>query len=256
MPFSFFRRTGRARRAGTHAGGALTMVLVAIALLTALLFMMTRSERGGGAAGEQDALAAAQIMEYGANLRQAVELVLSNGADIREVGFENGTTATSYANGDSTAATRVFDTAGGGMSYLAPEPRWLDPALVGNPYYGEWLFPDNVCVPFVGQGADGSGTTTICRADGVDNEELTAVLLYVRQDICIRINRELDIPLCSGVPCEQAAGSAGGSAPYTGAFADGISVDASGGIFNRRRQGCLLLNGTATYAYYQVLAAR
>jgi hypothetical protein len=166
-----------------------------------------------------------------------------------------------YANGSATTATTVFNAAGGGVKYAAPESTWLDPAQSARAFYGQWYFPNNVCVPFVGMGADGSGTTSACNTAGAANNEVIAVLPYVTAAICTRIDAALGVALCSGAPCTASATllPVVAADEFTGTFVNGrMFYAATGTPFNGQRAGCIAGTGTSAgmYFYYRVLAER
>jgi hypothetical protein len=250
------------RRAGER-GNALIMVLVAIVLFALLIMFITRSSRtGSDMSAEQAALAADGIMRAGDDMNQAVQQILNAGGDVSKLSFQDAATGAAYANGSATAATTVFGPSGGGAKYPKPDTAWLDGAQSAKAFYGKWYFPNNVCVPYVGMGADGGGATTACNAAGATNNEVIAVLPYVSAAVCTRLDKSLGVTMCSGAPCAASATilPATGADEYTGSFVNGkMFYSSSAGLpFNAKHSGCIAGTGTSAgmYFYYRVLAER
>lgn len=242
----------------TQKGSALVYVLVAIVAFAALSYGITRDSRSTGNFSQDAAFAANGIMQYGTRLENAVETLVSTGTDIHQISFENGAVA-GYANAAATNANKVFHADGAGVIYTAPEADWLDSAHSAKTYYGEWYFAADVCVPYMG-----SGDNT-CNSDGSANtEDLVVFLPYIKKDVCLNINRRMDIASCAtDDPCDDSAGNMWPSAntKFTGSFADGEAAYNTGGAYLFKNSGCLEGSGAntppaGTYTYYKVLLAR
>jgi hypothetical protein len=249
-------------------GNALFIILIAIALVAALTYTFVRTTRMTGALSQETVtLGGNAIMHYGDSMHNAVQGVLGGGTYVSKLSFSN-TTITGYDNandngaGADTPVNMVFSTGGGGMRYEAPDAIWLDSSKSASDFYGQWYFPKNICVPYVGMGADGAGGTTLCSADSVDNEEVVMILPYVKAEICTYIDKKLGITMCSGAPCAAAVTLAPNAASdkFAGTFSDGKALYSSSGssAYNHQYEGCIQgTGGTAgTYFYYKVLAER
>ena len=243
---------------GTQKGSAFIYILIAIVAFAALSYSITRDSRSTGNFSQDATFAANDIMQYGTRLENAVEVLVSTGTDIRQISFENSAVA-GYANAAATDKNKVFHAAGAGVTYMAPEADWLDPAHSAKTFYGQWYFAANVCVPYMGSG----GTT--CNSDGSSNtEDIVVFLPYIKKDICLNINRRMDIaPCATDDPCDDSAGNMWtvANTKFTGSFADGEAAYNSGGAYLFKNSGCL--EGSAsntppagTYTYYKVLLAR
>jgi hypothetical protein len=243
---------------GTQKGNVLFYILIAIVAFAALSYSITRDSRMTGNLSQDTTFAANGIMQYGTLLENAVETLLSTGTQISQLSFENGAVA-GYTNAAAADANKVFHAAGGGLTYVAPEDAWLDSAQSAEPLYGEWYFAANVCVPFMG-----SGDAT-CNADGnAGTEDIVVFLPYIKKDVCLYINRRMDIAACAANdPCDDSAGNMWPPAntKFTGSFADGEAAYNAGGAYLFKTSGCL--EGSAantpdagTYTYFKVLLAR
>lgn len=242
------------RNIGHYQGGsALFWILIGVALFAALGLAVTRGMRGGGEeviAEEAARLRAVAIVQYGNSLRAAVQALRVEGVAPDRLSFETPLLS-GYANsacGDDSC--RVFGT-GGGVAYRAPDSGWLDSAQSAQPLYGQWYFPAQLCAQGVGSGGAG------CDSDGADNEDVVAILPWVRREVCAAINEKLGLANPGDPPpVEVGNGWAAGHPKFTGGFADGAVLEQGG-----RMAGCFAGNGAATppggaYAYFQILAPR
>jgi hypothetical protein len=263
-----FRRPLTRPQQTRQSGGALFIVLLALALMALLTYAGVMSRKGSdNAAQENIPFAAASILRFGDNVHNAVQTAMTSGradaaGEVSTLSFETTATGANYHNNNATNTTTVFGTTGG-LGYTAPDALWLDSSLSANAFYGKWYFPKNVCVPFVGTGGDGAtgGSATICSADSVDNEDVIMVLPYVRASICTAIDQKLNITLCSGAPCAASATILpAASTEFAGAFADGKAYYTTSGsrAFNGKAEGCIAGTGTSAgmYFYYKVLFER
>ncbi|HBR68150.1 MAG TPA: hypothetical protein DEA55_02115 [Rhodospirillaceae bacterium] len=239
-------------------GSALFIILIAVALFAALGYAVSNMMRGGSTnIGEETAaLRADEIIEYGRKMREAVQNIrISNNCTVTQISFENATVA-GYTNagapGDDTC--NVFEQAGGGLTYIVPETRWLDSSFSGNASYGQMLFNGTVCVDTL---PDGDYTT--CLSDATDNEELTFFVPFVQQDVCLAINEKLGITNPSGDAPEDVDCSWGGK--FTGSYADGGAIgnavnELDGKLTGCYKQDAACLAMPGSYHYYQVLVVR
>lgn len=235
-------------------GSALLWILIGVALFAALGFAVTRGMRGGGEstiAVEVARARAIDVVQYGNALRAAVQNLRIEGVTPQAVSFETPLVS-GYANANCAGSScKVFDPGGGGMAYRAPAEEWLDQSQSAKTLFGQWYFPAGVCVEDIGSGGAG------CDSDGEDNEDLIAVLPWVRREICIEINEKLGISNPGGnPPVEVGNGWPVANTKFTGTFSDGVILEQTG-----QSAGCFAGNAAATppagaYAFFQVLMAR
>ncbi|MDD9901729.1 MAG: hypothetical protein OXT65_12175 [Alphaproteobacteria bacterium] len=178
------------------AGNALFLILIAVALFAALTYAVTQSGRGSGTiSSEQAVLTAAQITQVGAQMKHAVSRMVILGTPVTDVSFEHALLTGYDHTPVATTQEQLFHPDGGGITYSAPPAAWLDSSQSGETGYGQWHFPMDTCVEDVG--AD----DTDCWIDGLDNEDMIAMLHYIPKDVCLAINRQLEgIPETGGEP--------------------------------------------------------
>lgn len=235
-------------------GSALLWILIGVVLFAALAFAVTRGMRGGNEtviASEVSKTRAIDVVQYGNALRAAVQNLRIEGVTPQLISFETPL-LTGYANTACTEARcKIFDPSGGGLAYRDPAKEWLDSKQSAQPFFGQWYFPPNVCVEDIGSGGAG------CDSDGMDNEDMIAILPWVRREICIEINNKLGVANPGGnPPVESGDGWSGAGTQFTGTFTDSVILEQPG-----QTAGCFAGNGTATppagaYAFFQVLMAR
>ena len=237
--------------AGHQSGSALFYIFIAIALFGALSFAVANIMRSGSSKPNNEAriLEATDIIQYGDALKRGIHAMRIRSVDDTQISFESPQLAGYSPHAScSTDSCRVFRPAGGGVTYMPPAESWMDIAGSGA-LYKTWFFPAGVCVE--GAGAGGSG----CASDGDDNEDLVAILPWVKHDVCVQINTQLGVANVAGEPPQASAGAwPSGNTKFTGTFSQD-SVIARGGAM----AGCLRGNGTppsTSYFYYKVLLAR
>ncbi len=236
----------------TQKGSALFIILVGVVLFAALSYTVAQMMRGGNPAiitEEKARLYADELLNYARALRQATQNVKINGCPDLSISFE-APNLTGY--GHTPAATdgcKIFHEAGGAVNYLVPSQDWLDMIYSPAPLRGEWLFATGACVPGVGNAVAG------CQADSVDNEALVALLLFLRKEVCIKVNELLGVPNVNGSPPPITIVGPGTFAKFIGTQSDGSAIDTGG-----KMAGCYEGNGIttplSTYHFYQVLLPR
>lgn len=162
-----------------QAGGVIILIFVMIALFSALSFTVSRSMRGGAGKidAEQAQLAATEILSYARSVRSAVQELQINGCDETEISFENSTVG-GYTNPNSPTdkSCHIFDTNGGGLSYLAPNKAWQDSSKTGDTGYSEIYFISTNRI--VGVGDD-------------TNDDLTLHVHWLKESVCKEINNQI-----------------------------------------------------------------
>jgi hypothetical protein len=243
-------------------GNVLFIILVAIALFAALSFTLVNMGRNSSSLSREDAMISAdQILDFSTVVQEAVErMIYSGSAAVQGVSFENSQVGAPYAHSPlATAEEKVFDRAGGGVTYLVPRAKWLDGVNISETAYGQWFFPDATCVPNVGKG-DTDGTA--CSADSVSNEELIIALPYVAKDVCLTINDKLGVDNPSGnPPLDTGCAFDPATDHFQGVFNEGKNISAaqlngkSAACFTVDT-GCPAFGGGEVYVFYRVLAPR
>ncbi|MBU0800596.1 MAG: hypothetical protein KKA05_06280 [Alphaproteobacteria bacterium] len=241
-----------------ESGSVIIWIFVCVAMFAALSFAVADMMRGGGTGKNEELVNvyASDIMSYSDNIRRAIQVMRVDGVSVSELSFEN-----SFISGYENPRCNdpeclVFNTAGGGVTYTIPDPKWLDITKDDEVYFNEWFVAADTCVPDVGTG------DATCAASDTTNEDLTLFLTHIKRPICMEINKQLGIenpnnapPQESGCPWSTAATNR-----YTGSFINGESIIA-GTSFAGRQSGCFQIGVCAgydadTYHYYQVLLPR
>jgi len=165
-------------------GNILFLILLAVVLFAALAYAVTQSMRGGGqdATKEQGQSYAAELIQYGAMLQNTINrLMLVNDCKDTQLSFEN-TLVTSYVNSSAPAKCKIFDPAGGGMSFKAIPARYLDTSYSAAYDYGYGGVFDQQSITYVGL-SDANGT-------GV-GKDLVMFIPYVTANLCLEFNKML-----------------------------------------------------------------
>ena len=239
-------------KAAPESGSVLIYILMAIALFGALSFAVANIMRSGGGDPNREAmnLQSTDVLQYGDALKRAVQGMRIRSAEDSQISFETPQLS-GYAPHASctTNPCRVFHPAGGGIAYMPPPASWLDLTGSAQPLYGQWYFPAGVCVENIGTG------TSTCNVDTDDNDELVAILPWIKRQLCIQINERLGILNPAGEP-PVASGPAWSAAnpKFTGTFSENAVIARAGAP-----AGCLRGNTTPasnSYFYYKVLLAR
>lgn len=246
------QRRPKQRRHG-EKGSVLIYIFIAIILLAALTFAISRGNREGSATIDRERadLHATQILDYVSMMRRAVQSMTINGARPQDLCFY----AAGWGNADydpvagaplecPDARMAVFGGIGGGATFQTPSDDILDKAQAAQPRYGAWYFTGSNSV--TGVGTDGAG---------IENKELLVVLPYIRREVCSAINRRLQIPGAEIPPVDDANFSM--VAPFTGSFVAGHALNTA--VLDGRRTGCFAATTTpvsGSYVFYAVLIAR
>ncbi len=249
----------------TQSGNAFWIILLAIALLVALTITITRSTESTEDSGTRDRnrIAATDIIRQAKSIQQAVEQLRLRGTAENQMNFDNSFVA-GYANtrcGDSTSNTddnpcKIFHAEGVGLTYKTPPATWLDGTRSGEDLYGEWYFYATACVPGIGTGGTG------CSAD-VTATELMIGLPWIREDVCVEINRLTGVDNLSGPtrpPLLPGSAYTPARTKFTGTFSTDSEIDTAANAFTARQSGCFQgASGSdpdGGFHFYHVLIAR
>lgn len=166
----------------TESGNVLIYILIAVILFAALSFAFTQTQQGGQGAQStlsegKASLSASQIIDFASDIDKAISQMqtLSNCEDT-EISFDyasgNDAFSADYDHAGSRKACKVFNTAGGSMTYNKPRSEWFASSATDE----DWAFNeakiDNV---------------------GTSKNELLIHLRDVKEDICKKLNAELDV---------------------------------------------------------------
>ncbi len=247
----------------TDSGSVIIWILIAVALFASLSFavsQMMRSDGGADAiADEKAALIASEILDYARTMRESVQVMKIDGCEDTDISFENDAVSGYEHDPLGPEACRLFRVPGAGMNYLAPDGAWLDTAQSSAEYFGDWFMTGESCVYDIGSGGIDCAT-----ANGTDDNDLIAVLPWIRERLCVAINDRLGITNPGGrPPVSQEKSWEDPITQYEGTFTSGttaIQSDISGAAILRGKiAGCFEGDkwpSEDTYHFYQVLIAR
>lgn len=220
-------------------GNILWFILIAVVLLAGLTAVISRGGSSVEQSGdiEQLRLQASHLMRYAKSIETAVQEMQLRGVSENDISFENNITATDYTNAGCTdSGCMIFDVGGAGLTYRNFE----------NISTQDWIFTgaNNVGTASGPVGTTGAGT----------GNDLVMLLPGISSQLCIQINRDLDIGTPGTIPEDQ-TGIA--TTEFTGAFPGGAAVILDGDPapfeLDMQNAGCFTA-GATNYFYYVVLA--
>jgi len=181
------------------------------------------------------------LFQYAIEIKKAVLRALEkNGYDHNVLSFE-----TEYLEGYKNENCeepycRIFNPEGGEIAYRIPSADWLDSVYKDHPLFGKWIFTGSLCI-----GSDKKNLPQQCDKDGQDNEELVAILPWVKKDLCEVINSQVDLLTDTGAVPEVAQElNPGRLTRFTGSYGDGFrlySKAAEENIFRKWPTGCFAI---------------
>lgn len=240
-----------------ESGNVLFLILIAVALFAFLSYVgaqSTRSTSGMGSA-ENVSMRASQIIQFATYTEQAI--LRMRFRDVPDEAFcfddDNWGHNDYYHSGCDTVKHRVFSNApeGGNIPWRTPPEGAND----GSP----WYFPADICIAGLGKSVDMN-----CDSDSTgDSEDLVMILPNLDLDICLSINKQLDIANPGGLP-PQIGGTmyAAGMPKFTGTYSDGGVINSNGddpSILRNQQEGCVEGNVSppaGTYHYFHILLPR
>lgn len=238
-----------------QSGNAFWIILLAIALLVALTVTITKSGENTEQSGQRDRnrIQASDILRQAKSIEQVIQNMRLAGIPENDISFENDT-VTGYENSNCTGSCRIFDVEGGGLTYKAPSPGWLDSTKSAEALYGEWYFFANACIPVVGTG-DAS-----C-ASNARATELIVALPWVTRDLCIELNRLSGVQnLSDPIRPPKTSGAAVKTTrdKFTGVFEEFAVINNTDDAFRGKPTGCFEgdTDPVGGYHFYHVLIPR
>lgn len=222
-------------------GSALVYILIAIALMAALAYNITRGSRSGSGmlTEEQNSLLASEIIAYSDVIAQTVQKLKLRGCKDTEISFENldpqwpGTYTNPNAPSDKSC--HVFEVGSGNTNTYTVLENFL-----ASPY------------GFTYSGMEAIGEVSV-EDVGTSESELTLWIYYLKRDICIKIHEKI------GLPSPQLENVGVFTGVFTGTYgslAENVGDDSPTDILKGKLSGCVM-SATLDYGhYYQVLIAR
>lgn len=252
-----------------ESGNALFIILIAVALLGALSFAVTRWGAGKDTVSkEKTALAVDEMMDYANTLRTAVQRLMAvHGCTAGMLSFASNkfTDSAAYNNASAPAdkSCHVFNAAGGGVTWQKPPAATVGAGLDALHVAGvEYLITGAMSV----QGVGTTPSAPFCNTVNNSGQEL-AVMALVTRDMCLQINNAQGIVNTGGEP--PVTGPAAYNIPGTSwwVFSGGFVANTTEGLQYCAQEvaghstGCWSDDGSANggkhnYFFYSVLLAR
>lgn len=227
-------------------GNVFIFILLGVVLFASLSFVIARGFRGDTASQMSErerTLAASEIISYLDKIERGVNRLRRKGVSVNDIDFAHSGNMTGMANNPNCNddSCLVFNSAGGGVQYIAPRPDFYEP---GTSFIGA---TGSYCVEGVGNGGDD------CHTDGIDNEELIIYTARVQLPVCNAINEAIGLNLDS--PPSQAIPQTTISA-FAGQFQEnGNIISDTGTVLDGRESACIE-HSNGFYFYYKVAIAR
>lgn len=218
-------------------GSAIFMILIGIALFAALSYNISQMMRSGKAEiipQEQAKIYAAQVIEYGNIVRQAVQNMRINGCDETEISFTQSSGDAYEHSPVVPTKCKLFEKGGGNVT---PEP----------------VSPDiNDGSPFIYTGAHAAENVGSVCTDA-SCADLLMILENLDKSVCLAINDRLGVTNTGGDAPNDAGGAMG---EFTGTYSYGNVLLDEDSALNGKTAGCLRDTPGNTYSYFKVLIAR
>ena len=240
----------------TQAGNVLVYILIAVALLAALSFSFMRTSRAPGSVPPERAkIAALDIIRYARSVEDAVkQVMLVNGCSEQEISFENNVVAgydgNTFAPGDERC--NIFSINGGGLTWKDLDDGLLIPQAdaavltYAAGTYGQFHFPSGlVCVQGIGRSGG------ICGNDAATKDIVMGVM-YLDENVCEAINRELDVTVTAG---NHNCSPAGTTAQWDGTFSN-VAHETCGALNDGMKAACTATSTRSGNTFHYVLVSR
>ena len=226
----------------SEGGNALFIILIAVALLGALSYAVTQSNRGGVSAltEEKAEVYAAEILQYAQTVANAVAQLRLRGCDETEISFENNVGLANYINPNSPSdkTCHVFHPSGGGLSWSVPDQGMI----AGTVNADNWaVYMQN---EFSGIGTTGANDQHV---------DLALFLNDVKPSICLHINSKLNIINTSNTPPSDGSVS---DDEFTGTFQYDDTIGDEDINLNAKKSACFYDISEDWHSFYKVLIAR
>lgn len=227
------------KRRTSESGNILLYILIAVALLAALSYAVSRSSSSGTGQlnAERSRLAASEILEYATVLGNATSQLKLRGCKPTEISFEGASGTYTNAASPTDNTCRIFHPSGGGVTALAPPEAALVSSLTS------WAFSADMEL-------NQAGTT--CAADGCT--DLIAYIPGVKDSVCDAINDASAITDPTTRPSQNDASFGPFQGTYT--YVDTIGDQAGTAKLSGKMAGCFESVADNAFIVYKVLLTR
>jgi hypothetical protein len=232
----------------SESGNAIFYIFVAIALLGALSFAVSRGGRGGVDKMQEDKaqLAATSLMNTVDSMQKAVQTMRLRDVAPTSLCFDSTEWgAASYTHaGCSDNANKVFHVDGGGTTWTKIPTEALDSSRSAQADYGIWHISAANEVEEIG---------TTCGADAC--ADLLLMAGNIHRDVCIKVNDLMNVTNPSGVPpVDGDSDDTAFAGVYT--WTKSLGDEAGSADLTGQRTGCFFDTAGTQYIFYGVLLGR
>lgn len=221
-----------------ESGNVIFIILIAIALLAALTFTVSKGNQGGHQTviKDQAKLFASEISEYSQNIANAVAQLRLRGCSENQISFENNTVA-GYENVPTNTSCQVFHADGGSVNWQD-----IQAAVQDSSNSSEWMFTGDTRIKDIG--------TTKTNAL---SSELMVILMGLTDSVCEQLNVILNVQATS-IPADDEFGAT----KFTGSYDYNAALLIGDGAVNLsgKKSGCAYDASNSANVFYRVLIAR
>jgi len=224
----------------SESGNVLFYILIAVVLIAALSFAVSRSNQGGSGtvSAETAKLAASEIIEFGNVAANAVAQLRLRGCPDTQLSFENDQ-ITGYTNAgapdDDTC--HIFKLAGGAVNWSAV------PADAAASAAAVWTFNGEMDFINIGSNCANSGCT-----------EMVAMIPDVRDQVCKTVNELLGVDTPATVPIDGSSSIVKFTGSY--GYSNQVGDEANSAKLVGFKAGCFTSTAAGYNVFYRVLRAR
>lgn len=229
----------------SQRGSIFFYILLAVALFAALGYAISRGAGGQNLSRERADILAGELLQQGNMFRDAVARIRTNGFTKTQISFENAVQA-GYTNINCTnPRCRVFSPEGGGLE-------WMNPPAGANTSR-TWGFTGTPAVAGFGRSNPASPACSLTEPCA----ELVAVVPFIQDDVCRRINVRANIGdvILVANRIDTSTRFPFGLSPYSSTGLAFNSVTVTGGNVTNRPFFCVRSNSATGTAIVQGGAA-
>lgn len=219
-------------RSKRQSGNVIFLLIIAIVLIAALTYAITKSDTGvTNLTREKATIAAAQVSSFNMGLKRATENMTRQGMSESTISFASRN-LTGYGTPDTSPSNEVFNIRGGGAGFLPV------PANVNNG--AQWEFSSFTAAPGVGDDA---------------TPDLMVILPNVQESFCRAYNDKAGYALTDPIPTDDSMCLYDTTKRFNGSFATGVDVNTmNANTFRIPAHFACVSCGGVYHAYYVLLA--
>lgn len=189
-------------RAKHHSGNVIFILMIAVILIAALTYAISRSESSvTNLTREKAAIAAAEVSSFAMGVKRSTENMTRQGKSESTISFA-AAGLTGYGTPDTLPANEIFHIRGGGVSYMGV------PSNVNNG--AQWEFSSFTAAPGVGDDA---------------TPDLMMILPNVQENFCRSYNEKAGYDAGAAIPTDDSMCLYDTTKRFNGTFATGGAIN-------------------------------